>query len=243
MRNKTWAVGALMVMAFAGGARAQHAEHGHGAPPPGHGESYHENYDARFSHNRYYAARGVVVPRVPGRPYVVAHGGEHFYYSGGVWYAPRGPGFVIVGPPAGVFVPVLPPFYTTVWFGGVPYYYANDTYYMYGGDQGYEVVQPPPDPTNAIPGPQGPSYPGGPPPAANGPPPAEEDMFIYPQNGQSPEQQADDRYQCHSWATQQSGFDPTQVGGGVPPDQTVARGTEYRRAMRACLEGRGYSVR
>jgi hypothetical protein len=29
----------------------------------------------------------------------------------------------------------------------------------------------------------------------------------------------------------------------VAPDQTVARGEDYKRAMRACLEGRGYSVR
>ena len=103
--------------------------------------------------------------------------------------------------------------------------------------------EPPADASNAIPGPQGPSYPGGPPPSANGPPPAEEDMFIYPQSGQSPEQQADDRYECHAWATQQTGFDPTQAGGGVAPEQTVAKGADYRRAMRACLEGRGYSVR
>ena len=244
MRHRTWALCALMVAAgFATGARAQHSpDHGHG-PPPGHAEPYHEHYDARFNHNHYYAAHGMVVPAVPGRSYVVAHGGVHYYYSGGVWYAPRGPSFIVVAPPVGVFVPVLPPFYTTVWFGGVPYYYANDTYYVYGGDQGYEVAQPPADPSSAIPGPQGPSYPGGPAPSASGPPPAEEDLFIYPQSGQSPEQQADDRYQCHKWAVGQSGFDPTQVGGGVPPDQTVTKGTDYRRAMRACLEGRGYSVR
>ena len=242
MRNRTRALCALVLAAgLVSGARAQHPDHGHG--PPGHAEPYHEHYDTRYNHNHYYAAHGMVVPAVPGRPFVVAHGGEHFYYSGGVWYAPRGPSFVVVAPPVGVYVPVLPPFYTTVWFGGVPYYYANDTYYAYGGDQGYEVVQPPTDESNAIPGPQGPSYPGGPAPSANGPPPAEEDLFIYPQSGQSPEQQADDRYQCHAWASQQSGFDPTKVGGGVAPDQTVAKSTDYRRAMRACLEGRGYSVR
>ena len=214
MQNKAWVLCALLVtVAFAGGARAQHPEHDHG--PPGHAQPYHEHYDARFDHNHYYAAHGMVVPRVPGRPYVVAHGGYHYYYSGGVWYAPRGPSFVVVAPPVGVFVPVLPPFYTTVWFAGAPYYYANDTYYVSGGDQGYQVVEPP----------------------------AEEDLFIYPQSGQSPEQQADDRYECHKWASGQSGFDPTQVGGGVAPDQTVAKGADYRRAMRACLEGRGYSVR
>jgi hypothetical protein len=141
-----------------------------------------------------------------------------------------------------VFVPVLPAFYTTVWFGGAPYYYANDTYYRYSGGQGYQVVDPPGDPSTAIPGPQGPSYDGAPPPAENGPA-AEEDMFIYPQNGQSPDQQASDKYECHRWAASQSGFDPTQPGGGVAPDQTVAKGSDYKRAKPAYLDGRGYSVR
>ena len=220
------------------GAGAQQPEHGHG----GHARAP-EHYDNQFNHNHYYYQRGVVVPAVPGRPYVVAHGGEHFYYSGGVWYAPRGPSFVVVGPPVGVFVPVLPPFYTTVWFGGVPYYYSNQTYYVYGGPQGYEVVQPPGDPESAVQGPQGPAYPGAPPPAPGNSHPEGEDIYVYPQHGQSLEQQANDRYDCHKWASSQTGFDPTQAGGGVAPDQTVARGEEYRRAIRACLEGRGYSVR
>jgi hypothetical protein len=142
-----------------------------------------------------------------------------------------------------VFVPVLPPFYTTVWFGGVPYYYSNQTYYVYGGPQGYEVVQPPGDPDSAVQGPQGPAYPGAPPPAPGDAHPEGEDIYVYPQQGQSPDQQANDRYDCHKWASSQTGFDPTQAGGGVAPDQTVARGEEYRRAVRACLEGRGYSVR
>jgi len=143
----------------------------------------------------------------------------------------------------GVFVPVLPPFYTTVWFGGLPYYYSNQTYYVYGGPQGYEVVQPPGDPGSAVQGPQGPAYPGAPPPAPGDAHPEGEDIYVYPQHGQSPDQQANDRYDCHKWASSQTGFDPTQAGGGVAPDQTVARGEEYRRAIRACLEGRGYSVR
>jgi hypothetical protein len=174
---------------------------------------------------------------------VVAHGGAHYYYSGGIWYAPSGPHYVVVAPPVGVFVPVLPPFYTTVWFAGVPYYYANDTYYTYAGPQGYEVVDAPADPSGAVQGPQGPPYPGAPPPAPGGGHPEGEDLYVYPQQGQSPDQQANDRYDCHKWASSQTGFDPTQAGGGVAPDQTVARGEDYRRAMRACLEGRGYSVR
>ena len=232
---------ALWVL-VSGATFAQQAQHGHGgyqgreAPSGAH-------YDARYSHNRYYTSPGVSVAAVPGRPYVVAHGGGHYYYSGGIWYAPYGPHYVVVGPPVGVFVPVLPPFYTTVWFTGVPYYYANNTYYTYAGPQGYEVVDPPGDPSSAVQGPQGPPYPGAPPPAPGGGHPEGEDIFVYPQQGQSPDQQANDRYDCHKWASSQTGFDPTQAGGGVAPDQTVARGDDYRRAMRACLEGRGYSVR
>jgi len=224
------------------GALAQQPEHGHGGHAPREAP-YAVHYDNRYSHNHYYTTRGIEVATVPGRPYVVAHGGEHFYYTGGVWYAPRGPRYVVVAPPVGVFVPVLPPFYTTVWFGRLPYYYSNQTYYVYGGPQGYEVVQPPGDPGSAVQGPQGPAYPGAPPPAPGDAHPEGEDIYVYPQHGQSPDQQANDRYDCHKWASSQTGFDPTQAGGGVAPDQTVARGEEYRRAIRACLEGRGYSVR
>ena len=232
---------ALWVL-VSGATFAQQAQHGHGgyqgreAPSGAH-------YDARYSPNRYYTSPGVRVAEVPGRPYGVAHGGGHYYYSGGIWYAPYGPHYVVVGPPVGVFVPVLPPFYTTVWFTGVPYYYANNTYYTYAGPQGYEVVDPPGDPSSAVQGPQGPPYPGAPPPAPGGGHPEGEDIFVYPQQGQSPDQQANDRYDCHKWASSQTGFDPTQAGGGVAPEETVARGEDYRRAMRACLEGRGYSVR
>ena len=247
MSTRNWnrafgaATGALLIL-MTGGALAQQAEHGHGGHAPRAAPSA-AHYDNRYSHNRYYTTHGVEVASIPGRPYVLAHGGGHYYYSGGVWYAPRGPNFVVVGPPVGVFVPVLPPFYTTVWFGGVPYYYANESYYVYGGPQGYEVVEPPGDPSSAVQGPQGPAYPGAPPPAPGGGQPEGEDIYVYPQQGQSPDQQSNDRYECHKWASSQTGFDPTQAGGGVAPEQTVAKGEDYRRAMRACLEGRGYSVR
>ena len=142
------AAGVLLLLMTAG-AGAQQPEHGHGSHA-GREAPYSAHYDSQFNHNHYYTTRGVEVARVPGRPYVVAHGGGHYYYSGGVWYAPRGPSYVVVGPPVGVFVPVLPPFYTTVWFSGVPYYYANSTYYTYAGPQGYEVVDAPADPSVEI---------------------------------------------------------------------------------------------
>jgi uncharacterized protein YcfJ len=140
-------------------------------------------------------------------------------------------------------------------------------------------------------------------------------VYFYPMQGQSEAQQDRDRYDCYTWAVDQTGFDPsrhiapretratvvparspgetvaaaaavgavigaatanrgeggqgalvgalagTVVGAAVASTQTEdarasearynSRGygrfereaTEYRRAMSACLEGRGYSVR
>src|SRR5580693_5421753 len=56
--------------------------------------------------------------------------------------------------------------------------------------------------------------------AAPAPPPAAPaQLVVYPAKGQSPEQLERDRYECHVWAVQQSGFDPSQPG--VPPGQRV----------------------
>jgi hypothetical protein len=47
------------------------------------------------------------------------------------------------------------------------------------------------------------------------------DMFIYPSKGQSQAQQDKDRYECHSWAVQQTGFDPSapQAANAQPAQQ------------------------
>jgi Glycine zipper len=42
-------------------------------------------------------------------------------------------------------------------------------------------------------------------------------VFVYPDRGQSPQQQQQDRYQCHTWAVQQTGFDPTMTAAAAPP--------------------------
>ncbi len=46
------------------------------------------------------------------------------------------------------------------------------------------------------------------------PPPPPARLFVYPANGQSPDQLAKDRYECHNWAVQQTGVDPTRPGAG-----------------------------
>jgi hypothetical protein len=182
--------------------------------------------DGRYNHGRFYPPMGTVRPSLPEgyRPYY--RGGDRFYFQGGIWYAPRGPGFVVVRPPRGLVISVLPPFYSTVWFGGVPYYYADNVYYSWQPDQnGYAVVDPPDDADS-------PSAP---------PDNAQQDLIIYPKNGQSKDQQAADQFECHNWAKGQTGFDPTQPGGGQPGGSAMNR-SNYDRAMSACLQARGYQV-
>ena len=62
-------------------------------------------------------------------------------------------------------------------------------------------------------------------------------LYVYPAAGQSEAQTSEDRYQCHVWATNQSGYDPT-LGAGKRED---AEG--YTRAFTACMQGRNYVVK
>lgn len=198
----------------------------HRGPHPGH-------FGPHYRHYHYYPRLGFTVDVLPAGYLAVRYFHDRYFFAGGVWYVARGPRFVVVAAPVGAFVPVLPPYYTTVWIGGFPYYYVNDTYYEWDSAQNaYEVVAPP---DGAAPPEEG----AAPPPE---PAPASSDLFVYPKNGQSPQQEANDKYECHKWAVSQSGFDPTVPGGGVPPDQNAVRRHEYRRADIACLVGRGYSV-
>lgn len=40
--------------------------------------------------------------------------------------------------------------------------------------------------------------------------------YIYPAKGQSAEQQQKDRYECHVWAAEQTGFDPSRSAETLP---------------------------
>ena len=154
-----------------------------------------------------------------------------------------------------------------------------------------------------------------PPPVAYAGPPVNTTVFAYPQNGQSPDQQSRDRYECSLWAVHQTGFDPSAptvpaqyrvVASAPPPSHTGTavgaiagavigaaisprwdrgagavfggltgavigsasdasraqqnqmemneqerqqaatmeqKASDYRRALSACLSGRGYSVK
>lgn len=156
-------------------------------------------------------------------------------WHGGGWHGGwRGPyyGWGFWG--TGLFLATLPWYYNTYWWGGVPYYYVDNGYYTWDSTAGVYVASPrPAGPPDNVP-----------PSAAQAPTaPASLELFMYPKGGQSPEQQAKDRYECHHWASEQIGFDPTQPGASVPADQVGAKRAEYLRADAACLEGRNYSVK
>lgn len=189
----------------------------------------HQEYrDSRYHHDRDYPVRGQYIERMPGGHRVVVYGNSRYYFHGGVWYRPQGPRFVIVAPPFGMVVPFLPPYYATIWVGGAPYYYANDVYYMQGAG-GYVVVEPPKGDVSQT--------------ATASSQPSTGRIFIYPRQGQSEQKQATDRYECHSWAASQAGYDPTRPPAGIPEAQMMQKRAEYQRAMGACLDARGYTVK
>ena len=184
--------------------------------------------DNRYSHNRSYPSRGYVAPILPTGYRAVRYRGSPYYYSRGAWYRPYGPRFVVVAPPIGIGVGFLPPYYTRVWFGGTPYYYADDTYYMWRPDRREYVVTERPTGDARVDD-----------SATQG----SDEVFVYPKNGQSEDLQATDRYECHSWAVNKTGFDPTRPAGNVDESDIVSKRADYRRAEAACLEARGYSVK
>jgi hypothetical protein len=186
-----------------------------------------ENYrgwDTRYNHNRYYPAHGHYVSSLPRDYHTAYYHRSPYYFSEGVWYRPYGAYFSVIAPPIGLVIPILPPYYTTLWVGGIPYYYANETYYTYYPSGGYIVTDPPKNEVSTA-------------------PPEADWLYSYPSKAQSEQQQADDRYACHRWALGQTGYDPTLPLGGVAESQTAQKRSDYQRALGACLEGRGYSVK
>jgi hypothetical protein len=197
----------------------------------------HEHVDARHGHNHRYADRGVVVRALPNDATAVGSGRDRYWYSGGNWYSARGTRFIVVAPPVGVVAEELPPYYTTLMIGGIPYYYANEVYYAWrDAARGYQIVERPPGadeaqvvtPATA---------------AAGAPPTGADSVFAYPQNGQTAERQEQDRLECHRRAAEQAGVEPARSAGELSPQQSAAERADYFRAMNGCLRARGYTVR
>ena len=171
---------------------------------------------------------GTVLRVVPPGAHLHTWRGAPYHYREGVWYSPHRHGYVVVRPPFGLVVRDLPFWRTMVVVGGISYLLANDIYYREQAD-GYQVVPPPSTLVNA-------NVPAG----DSGD--ALLRQYVYPNLNQSPEQQASDEYECHRWAVEQTGFDPTSTALGNS-NRDISRRDDYLRARAACLDGRGYTVR
>lgn len=184
--------------------------------------------DKRYNHNHYYPPRGHVVHTLPPRHHVVHHHNVPYYFHAGVWYRSYNSRFVVAIPPFGVSIRVLPEIYTTIWVGAVPYYYAGGVYYAWRPEERVYVVTNPPTEVVNVSGGNGSGL--------------SDELYIYPKQGQSDQQQATDRYECHRWGVSQTHFDPTTSNQNLSVSEQASKRLDYRRAMKACLDGRGYSV-
>jgi len=66
---------------------------------------------------------------------------------------------------------------------------------------------------------------------------AQAQQFIYPAKGQSPSQQKKDESECHGWAVQQSGYDPSKGGSSAAAPAKPAPGSGARGAARGAVGG------
>jgi hypothetical protein len=132
--------------------RGEHDFRDYGGPVPGfrdHDFRDHDSYDRRFldsryHHDHYYPPLGFVIDVLPPGYQRIYDPRGDLFFADGVWYRLVGPGrYAVVAPAVGTAIPVLPPSYTTVMVGGVPYYFSNNTYYARSSN-GYVVTQPPP---------------------------------------------------------------------------------------------------
>ncbi len=157
------------------------------------------------------AARGFAGRGFAGRGFYGPRGRFGPYYGWGLGWG-WGWGFGL-----GWYLPVLPLYYSTYWWDGVPYYYANDYYYEWNPTVGqYEAVVPPPGVTQQTQAGVAPALGAG----------GTSELFAYPKNGQSPAQQATDKEQCRAWARSQIGAPDNgnaAAGGSEPaPDAGAA---------------------
>jgi hypothetical protein len=61
---------------------------------------------------------------------------------------------------------------------------------------------------------------------------AAQEMFFYPSQGQTPEQQSKDQAECQAWAQQQTGIDPTR-----PAPQVAAAPAQQGQVVRGAARG------
>ncbi|MCH9693597.1 MAG: hypothetical protein K0U72_03730 [Gammaproteobacteria bacterium] len=154
---------------------------------------------------------------LPSAHHRIRHRGKSYFYSSGRFYRHGSDGYVAIVAPLGAVIPVLPRDHLSFGVGVSRYFYFGGVYYR-PVDEGFVVIE---KPENAET------------PASGG----SDRLIIYPAAGQSDETRDKDRYECHTWAKEETGFDPTDA-----TSDTLLR-ADYQRAQTACLEARKYIVK
>ncbi len=187
-------------------------------------EARHEDYrrERRTYRPPVFHPHGHRIDSLPAIHLSLVLGSLTFFYSDGMYFRHHDHGYVVVAAPIGARVAYLPAGYISFYIGPSRYFFVNTAYYWWDPFYyEYVVVEKPAGAARAMKrGEDG-----------------SDELYVYPAQGQSDEQRRQDRFECHEWAVDETGFDPTLANPNSPGR------ADYRRALIACLEGRGYTVK
>lgn len=92
----------------------------------------------------YHHRPGYITRTIPKVAMTLSLGGLLYYFTDGIYYRRHSSGFIVVMPPVGLIVPVLPLGYTVFQLHGSTYYYYDNVYYVRDtAHQAYRVAQAP----------------------------------------------------------------------------------------------------
>jgi hypothetical protein len=92
----------------------------------------------------YYHRPGYTIRTIPKVAVTVTLGSLVYYYADGIYYRRHHSGYIVIVPPIGLIVPVLPLGYTVFQLYGGTYYYYAGVYYVWDIDhRAYRVVDVP----------------------------------------------------------------------------------------------------
>lgn len=95
-----------------------------------------------YAQARAAVTRTAVVKTIP-KSRVTVYNGVNYHYANGIYYRPYQGGYTVVRPPIGIHINVLPAGFASITFGGIPYYYLGDVYYVQQQPNVYQVVEKP----------------------------------------------------------------------------------------------------
>ena len=178
--------------------------------------------EAAPAHHR--AVKHKPVKVLPKTHHRIIHRGKPYYFANGRFYTHKNGVYVSISAPLGAIIPSLPNGYMTVGVGPNQYFHFGGIYYR-RSPAGYVVIERPAESVVIETSDQTSGHDSSTP------------LMVYPTAGQSEDQRSRDKYECHTWASGETGFDPTNSSS-----DPMLR-DDYQRAMSACLEAHDYIVK